>query len=56
MKKVIISAIIAITAFACKKSTETKTEAPVKYYFKIEAVDADGTQSTITTYKTITVN
>lgn len=55
MKKVILMAIIAVTAFACKKS-DTTIEAPVKYYFKIEAVDTDGTQSTITTYKTITVN
>jgi hypothetical protein len=55
MKKVILVVLIAMTAFACKKST-TSAEAPVKYYFKIEAVDTDGTQSTITTYKTITVN
>jgi len=55
MRKVILVAIVAITTFACKKST-TPVETPVKYYFKIEAVDTDGTQSTITTYKTVTVN
>lgn len=55
MKKAILVVIIAITAFACKKST-TPTETPVRYYFKIEAVDADGSQSTITTYKSVTVN
>jgi hypothetical protein len=55
MKKTILVAIIAIAAFACKKST-TPVETSVKYYFKIEAVDTDGTQSTITTYKTVTVN
>lgn len=56
MKRIIIAAIIATTIFACKKNSDVKTEAPVKYHFKIEAVDTDGTQSTITTYKTITVN
>lgn len=55
MKKFILMGIISTTAFACKKS-DTSMEAPVKYYIKIEAVDADGTQSTITAYKTITVN
>jgi len=55
MKRTILVGIIAIAAFACKKST-TPANAPVKYYFKIEAVDTDGTQSTITTYKTVTVN
>lgn len=38
-----------------KIDTEPKTEAPVKYYFKIEAVDNDG-KTTITPYKQITVN
>jgi hypothetical protein len=56
MKRIIIVAIIATTVFACKKSSDTKMEPPMKYYFKIEAVDTDGTQSTITTYKNITVN
>lgn len=55
MKKVILIAIIATTAFACKKS-DIHTEAPIKYYFKIEAVDTDGTQSTLTNYRLITVN
>lgn len=53
MKKVIIAAILATTAFACKR--ETTTAPPVKYYFRIEAVDNDGA-STITAYKVITVN
>jgi len=53
MKKVIIAVILAITIFACKRET---TSAPlVKYYFRIEAVDNDGS-SIITPYKTITVN
>jgi len=46
-------AILAITVFACKR--ETTTVPPVKYYFRIEAVDNDGS-TTITPYKTITVN
>jgi len=53
MKKVIIAAILATTIFACKR--ETASTPSVKYYFRIEAVDNDG-QSTITPYKTITVN
>lgn len=52
MKKIIIAAILIATAFACKR--ETTTAPPVKYYFRIEAVDNDGS-STITQYKTITV-
>lgn len=56
MKKITIAIIIIGSAFACKKNAETKIEAPVKYYFKIEAVDNDGNQSTITSYKTILVN
>lgn len=55
MKKATLVAIIAISAFACKKSTSPAEAPAVKYYFKIEAVDTDGTQSTITTYKMVTV-
>lgn len=55
MKKVIITIAIVGCTLACKKHTEPKTEAPVKYYFKIEAVDNDG-KTTITPYKQITVN
>lgn len=55
MKKVIIAIAIVGSTLACKKSTATKTEAPVKYYFRIEAVDNDG-KTTITPYKQITVN
>jgi hypothetical protein len=54
MKKIIIAAILATTVFACKKATTT-TEAQVKYYFRIEAVDNDGS-STITSYKVVSVN
>jgi predicted alternative tryptophan synthase beta-subunit len=55
MKKVIVVLIIATTAFACKK-TERSLETPIRYYFKIEAIDTDGPQSTITTYKSVIVN
>lgn len=55
MKKVILAALIVSTAFACKKSTAVKTETPVKYYFKIQPVEMDGTKNTTTTYKHITV-
>lgn len=55
MKRIIIAAIITATALGCKKSAETKTEAPVKYYFKIEPVENDGTHNTATNYKTVTV-
>lgn len=54
MKKVIIVAILITALFACKKSADSKTEAPTKYYFKIEAVDNDG-GTTTTPYKLITV-
>lgn len=56
MKKIIITMAFIASAVACKKSTDRKTDATIKYYFKIEAVDNDGKQSTITSYKTITVN
>lgn len=56
MKKIIITMAVIASSYACKKSTDIKTEAPVKYYFRIEAVDTDGTQSTITAYKIITVD
>lgn len=54
MKKLIIAALLATTAFACKKSA-TETQAPVRYYFKIEAVDNDGAK-TVIPYKTVNVN
>lgn len=56
MKKIIFAMAFIASAFACNKNTEQKTDAPIKYYFKIEAVDNDGKQSTITSYKTITIN
>lgn len=55
MKRIIIAAIIMLPMFACKKSTDSKTGTETKYYFRIEAVDNNGT-STITPYKIITVN
>lgn len=56
MKNIIIAMVVIASTFACKKSTDQKTDAPIKYYFKIEAVDNDGKQSTITSYKIITVH
>lgn len=55
MKRIIIAAIIILPIFACKKPNDSKTVAETKYYFRIEAVENDGT-STITPYKVITVN
>lgn len=55
MKKVILMAIIATATFGCKRSAPLQ-DAPVRYYFKIEAVDIDDMQSTITKPKIITVN
>lgn len=56
MKKIIIAMAFIASTVACKKSADQKTDTPIKYYFKIEAVDNDGMQSTITSYKIITVN
>lgn len=55
MKRIIIAAIIMLPAFACKKTNDSKTATETKYYFRIEAVDNNGT-STITPYKAVTVN
>ncbi len=52
MKRIIITVVIIGSAFACKKNTAPKTEAPVKYYFKIEPVELDGSHNTATHYKT----
>jgi hypothetical protein len=54
MKKIIFAAILVSTAIACKKTTST-IRVPVKYYFRVEAVDNDGSSS-ITPYKTIVVH
>lgn len=56
MKKIILSALIISAAFACKKNAEVKTDAPVKYYFKIAPISDDGSKNDSTTYKIITVD
>lgn len=56
MKKIIITSLIACTAFACKKSTSAISEAPIKYYFKIAPISDDGSHNDTTTYKIITVS
>lgn len=56
MKKITLAVLVASFAFACKKSTDIKTEAPVKYYFKIQPVELDGNKNTTTTYKIVTVD
>ena len=56
MKKIIFAALIGSAAFACKKPADVKTEAPVKYYFKIAPISMDGTSHDTTTYKLITVD
>lgn len=52
MKKILIAVGIICAAIACKKSTEVKTEAPVKYYFKIAPISDDGSKNDTTVYKT----
>lgn len=52
MRKLIIAIIAISCMFACKKSTDTKTDVPIKYYFKIEPEEIDGTHNTSTNYKT----
>jgi hypothetical protein len=56
MKKIIFAALIVSASFACKKSADIKTEAPVKYYFKIAPISFDGTSNDTTTYKLLTVD
>ncbi len=56
MKKIIFAALIVSSTFACKKSADVKTEAPVKYYFKIAPISFDGSTNDTTTYKLITVD
>jgi hypothetical protein len=56
MKKVIFAALIVSATFACKKNADVKTEAPVKYYFKIVPISEDGSKNDTTTYKLITVD
>ena len=52
MKKIIFSVLIVSTTFACKKNAEIKTDAPVKYYFKIAPISIDGSKNDTTGYKT----
>lgn len=56
MKKLIIAIGILSMAISCKKSADVKTEAPVKYYFKIAPVSDNGSKNDTTTYKLITVD
>lgn len=56
MKKIIITIAGITCAFACKKNTIPKTDAPTKYYFKIAPVSDDGSKTDTTTYKLIPVN
>lgn len=51
MKKILIAIVIVSAAFACKKNADVKTEAPVKYYFRIAPISDDGSTNDTTTYK-----
>lgn len=55
MKRIIITAVIIGSTLGCKKNTAPKVEAPVKYYFKIEPVELDGSHNSATHTKVITV-
>lgn len=56
MKKILLTAVIVNAMFACKKPADVKSEAPVKYYFKIAPISEDGSKNDTTTYKLITVD
>lgn len=56
MKKLIIAIGVLGAAISCKKNADVKTEAPIKYYFKIAPISDDGSKNDTTTYKLITVD
>lgn len=55
MRKLIIAILIIGAVSACKKNADVKTEASIKYYFKIAPISFDGTTNDTTIYKLITV-